>query len=178
MTKNSLISSIGPIRQLAFTPKDFDAAVRYWTQTMGIGPFFYIENAPVSNVKFRGEPSNVKFGLAIAYWGDMQIELVRQHNDAPSIYTEMPWCRTNGALHHVCLFTDDINKAISAVHDGDGEVIVSLDLMGGGKAIYADMGGGEGLVEICEVSPQGMAGFEKMRQAAIDWDGKTALIPV
>src|SRR5690606_23902147 len=37
---HSLISRLGNVMQLAFVPRDFDAAVRFWTETMGVGPFF------------------------------------------------------------------------------------------------------------------------------------------
>jgi hypothetical protein len=72
--------------QFAFVPKDFDAAVKHWTETMGVGPFYLIENNLLGEGKYLGEPYHCVFSIAIAYWGDMQIELVRQENDAPSIY--------------------------------------------------------------------------------------------
>ena len=37
------IAALGEIMQLAFVPDDFDAAVKHWTQVMGVGPFFLME---------------------------------------------------------------------------------------------------------------------------------------
>ena len=178
MTREGLISTVGPVMQLAFTPRDFDAAVAHWTKTMGVGPFFYIDHAPIENVVFRGAPSNVDFGLAISSWGDIQIELIRQHNNAPSIYNSAPWAREGNALHHVCLMTDDIRKAENAVDAGGGDIVVRLDVVGGGRAIYADMGGGEGLVEVLEPGPGGAALFDQMRAAAAEWDGADPFRPL
>ncbi len=171
MAREGLISAIGPVMQLAFVPEDFDNAVAHWTKTMGVGPFFYIDHAPIENVMFQGAPSDVDFGLAIAYWGDIQIELIKQHNDAPSIFTAAPFASQGDALHHICLMTDDIGKAASAVEAGGGDVIVRLDVIGGGKAFYADMGGGEGLVEVLEPGPNSAPMFDQMRAASVDWDG-------
>jgi len=32
----------GAIRQIAFIVRDLDAALRYWTETLGVGPFFVL----------------------------------------------------------------------------------------------------------------------------------------
>ena len=72
--------------QIAFVPEDFDAAITYWTEVMGVGPFFLIENIQLPDSRYLGEPNHCNFSIALAYWGDVQIELIRQENDAPSIY--------------------------------------------------------------------------------------------
>ena len=62
--------------------EDYDAALEYWTTKMGAGPFFHTEGVQVENVKFRGEPSDIQFSMAIGYWGEIQVELIRPDNDA------------------------------------------------------------------------------------------------
>lgn len=32
------IKALGDIIQMAYLPEDFDAALRYWTETVGVGP--------------------------------------------------------------------------------------------------------------------------------------------
>jgi len=166
---SGLVSSIGPIVQMAFVPEDFDCALKYWTETMGVGPFFWIEHAGLENIRFRGEPSDVDFGLAIGYWGDMQIELIKQHNDSPSIYQTAPYA-TSG-LHHICLMTNDIEKSRDVAVSAGGEMVVEADVPGGGSVFYADMGGPEGLVEVLQGAPGSSDFFNMMRAAAVDWDG-------
>ncbi len=178
MAREGLIAAVGPLMQVAFVPSDFDAAIAHWTQVMGVGPFFHIAPAPVENVKFRGADCGADFQLAIAYWGDIQIELIMPGKAAPPIFTSAPWVRSDGTAHHICLVTEDIRKARAAVVEGGGETLLSLDVVGGGKAIYADMGGGEGLVEVLEPGPGGGALFDRMRAAAAGWDGADPLRPV
>jgi hypothetical protein len=175
MARDGLIASIGPVMQIAFAPGDFDAALQYWTETMGVGPFFWIEHAGLENAMFNGEPSDVDFGLALSYWGDVQIELIRQHNDAPSIYVSAPWANPN-AMHHVCVLTDDIKNARSTSEQSGARIVFSADVPVGGGVFYADTGGG--LVEVLQPTPGGLEFFETMRAAAASWDGRDPLRPV
>ena len=51
-------------------------------------------------------PCTVDFSVAIGYWGDTQIELIQQHNDAPSIYREFLQKGYRG-MQHMCVVTHD-----------------------------------------------------------------------
>jgi len=173
MTTSNFLKSIGPIVQMAFVPDDFDAAVKHWTETMGVGPFFWIEHSGLENMKFKGNPSDVDFGLALGYWGDIQIELIKQHNDSASIYNTSPYARSG--LHHVCLLTEDIHAAEETVASCGGEVVFEADVPGGGGVFYADPGGQNCLVEVLQPAPGSSAFFDMMRAASVDWDGKDPL---
>jgi methylmalonyl-CoA/ethylmalonyl-CoA epimerase len=162
------ISAIGPVMQIAFVPDDFDAAIRYWTQTMGVGPFFLLENIALENMRYRGAPSDCVFTLALAYWGDMQVELIRQENDAPSIYKGAE----GGALHHTCVLTDDIAKARSIALAAGAEILVEAKVGEDGAVLYVDTGNGPGsIVEILQ-SASGSGGlFAMIKAASVGWDG-------
>jgi len=82
-TSQALISRLGTIMQMAYVPEDMDGALRYWTETMGVGPFFKIANIQVDAARYKGEPASIDFSVYIAYWGDMQIELIEQYNVPP-----------------------------------------------------------------------------------------------
>jgi methylmalonyl-CoA/ethylmalonyl-CoA epimerase len=172
MSQN-LISSIGPIMQLAFVPDDFDAALAHWTKTMGAGPFFWVEHAVLENKKFEGQPSEVDFGLALGYWGDMQIELIKQHNEVPSIYRSQPY-RGSGGIHHVCLLTDNIATAQAKTEAAGGKIAFTADA-GDGAVFYAHTGGAEGLVEVLQMGAGMQDFFDMIKAASIDWDGSDPL---
>ena len=106
------ITELGPVGQLAYLPQDFDAAVKYWTQTMGVGPFYLMENVALGDCKYKGVPTGAVFSIAIAYWGDVQIELIRAENAEPSIYTGE--YAVTDRLHHICIFVDSIEEARAA----------------------------------------------------------------
>lgn len=168
------LAKLGPVMQLAFVPSDFDAAVRHWTQVMGVGPFFLMEDIRLVDMKYRGAPTDAVFDLALAYWGDMQIELIRPKNEAPSIYTGEYGVRDR--LHHTCLLLDDIADAYSACERHGAEILVEGKVGESGAVIYADPGGGPGhLVEMLQTQPGTHELFGMIKQAGLGWDGNDPL---
>lgn len=162
------LSSIAPVMQLAFVPRDFDAAIAHWTGTMGVGPFYMLENIALEEMRYRGQPSECVFTIALAYWGDMQIELIRQENDAPSIYRGAE----GGALHHVCLLTEDIVAARAIALAAGAELLVEAKVGTDGVVIYIDTGNGPGsIVEILQPASGSEGLFAMIKAAGVGWDG-------
>lgn len=170
-------SIFGPARQLGLVVRDFDAALRHWAQVHGVGPFYCIRQAPVDNYRYMGREAPTPIvSLAFGYQGDLQIEVVAQHNDAPSCYLDFLGSGREGA-HHVCGWAANSTEyderyaranaaGLSAVHEG---------AMGGIRFSYFDSHNAPGGM-YTELSEGGMAGaidmFERMRLAARDWDGR------
>ena len=90
---------LNTIRQLGYVVSDMDKALKHWVDVVGAGPFFMIEHCALREQVYRGQPSAVDVDIALGNSGDVQIELICQNNDVPSIYNE-----TNSAghvgLHH------------------------------------------------------------------------------
>ncbi len=167
------LAALGPISQLAFVPQDFDAALQYWTGTMGAGPFFTLEHVAYREARYRGRPTDIDFSMALGYWGDMQIELIRQNNDAPSIYSD--WRRAGrDGLHHVCIVVDDIAPARATCAAADASIVQEI-FLDGAEGIYVAPGGTGMLVEILKPSPAILELFTMMRNAARDWDGSNPI---
>ena len=168
------ISELGEVMQLAFVPADFDAAVAHWTQVMGVGPFFLMEGIHLEGMKYKGQPTDAVFDLALAYWGDIQIELIRPRDAHPSIYTG-EYANVGDGLHHVCILVDDMQKARAVCADQGAEIVIEGNL-GATKVIYVDPGQGPGsLVEILEQDPSGPDLFGMIKQAGEGWDGSEPL---
>ena len=89
----------GEVRQLGYVVRDIDKAMRHWVEVLGIGPWFYVERLPVTNFRYRGEPSDVHASIAIANSGRPQIELIQQRNDAPSMYRDFIRAGHEGLQH-------------------------------------------------------------------------------
>jgi len=164
---NQRFSQFGPIMQLSFVPTDIDAGLRYWTETMGVGPFFKFAHVPYDHFTYLGQAQEADLTIFKSYWGDVQIELIQQHNDAPSTYTE--WLRAGReGLHHVCIAVDDM-AAVREHCAQTGAAIVQEFRMGEVETLYVDSGGV--LVEFAHVSPEFLGAFEVIRGAVRDWDG-------
>ena len=168
------LAGLGPVMQLAWLPDDFDAALRHWTKTMGVGPFFLLENIKLEEMRYLGKPTDAVFSLALAYWGDIQIELIRPENDAPSIYNGVYAVRDQ--LHHVCLLIDDIADAYAACAEHGAKILVEGKVGTSGRVIYADPGSGPGsVIEVLQSQPGTAELFGMIKQAGIGWDGSEPL---
>lgn len=174
MAKHGPLAALGPIFQLAYLPANFDAAIRYWTQIVGAGPFFIMENIQLSDMTYLGQPSDAVFSAAWGYWGDMQIELIRAENDAPSIYTGE--YAVKDRLHHVCVAVEDIAVARAALKEAGATILIEGKVGESGAVIYADAGSGPGnVIEYVKLMEGGAELFAMMREAARDWDGSDPL---
>ena len=166
------INQIGPVMQIAFVPSDFDAALRHWTQIMGVGPFFVLEDIQLEYSRYLGAPNECLFSIALAYWGDLQVELIRQQNDAPSIYRDV----AGQGLHHTCLITDDIAAAQKIAEAAGATLLVEGKVGGDGAVIYLDTGGGPGtIVEVLQPATGMLDLFAMIREASQNWDGSEPL---
>jgi predicted enzyme related to lactoylglutathione lyase len=170
------IAAIGKPMQIAFVPQDFDAALAHWTHNMGVGPFFVMEGIVLEDGRYMGAPSDCRFTIALAQWGDVQIELIRQDNDAPSIYRG-EYLPEGGAMHHMCLLTDDIAAARAAVEAGGGLVVVEGKVGADGAVFYADCGpaatrpNAGALIEVLQPATGSAGFFSMIADAAKGWDG-------
>ncbi|MBI1402810.1 MAG: VOC family protein [Porphyrobacter sp.] len=174
MALDGKIAALGEVMQLAFVPEDFDAAVEHWTRVMGVGPFFLIENIHLEGMKYRGQPTQAVFDLALAYWGDIQVELIRPKDDYPSIYRG-EYGSTGNGLHHVCILVDDLAEA-RRVCEAEGAEVVIEGRFGTSEVIYVDPGTGPGtLVEILQQAKEGPDLFGMIKAAGVGWDGSEPL---
>lgn len=169
------LSAIGPVMQIAFVPQDFEAALHHWTRTMGVGPFFLLENIQLEDMQYLGKPSACLFTIALAYWGDIQIELIRPENDAPSIYRGT-YAAHGEVMHHTCMLTDDISRARAIADAAGAMVVVEAKVGTDGAVLYVDTGGGPGsLVEILQPASGSDALFAMIKAASVGWDGTDAV---
>ncbi|MEV0247619.1 VOC family protein [Nocardia sp. NPDC050712] len=110
--------------------------------------------------------------IALANSGDLQIELIQQRNDAPSLYREFLDSGREG-LQHIAYWTDDFqglyDKAL-----GLGYEVGHEGCIGGpqGRFAYFDTEKSFGhIIEISDTSgPKGQF-FQYIREVAATWDG-------
>lgn len=165
----------GPTRQLGIVVHDFMGTLRHWAEVQGIGPFFYFTDAPIDGFRLRGKEVDAPIvSIAFAYSGDLQIEIVHQQNDVPSLYQEFLESGREG-LNHIAAFHDKPGydatyaRAVKAVGTPWQEGAI-----GGVRFAYFETERVPGAT-ICEIAESGMeepmALFEQMRVAAKQWDG-------
>lgn len=110
----------GPPRQIAFLCRDLAASMAFYSSHFGVGPWFIMDRVTLTDCTYRGAPCEISLSAALAAWGPLQIELLQQHDDKPSIYRD--WYQrafTREVLHHVAYWVEDLEGAIArARNDG------------------------------------------------------------
>ena len=96
----------GPIRQNGYVVRDIEAAMAHWIDVLQVGPWFYIDRVKTDWFRHRGQDFAVEMSIALANAGDLQIELIQQRNDAPSMYKEFLDSGREG-LQHVAFWSTD-----------------------------------------------------------------------
>jgi len=150
---------------------DVEAALDHFTRVLGVGPFYYFEAVPIEDFRYRGEPSPLEASIALGNSGALQIELIQQRNDAPSMYRDFLAQVPQGGLQHVAYWTQDFDADLARV--GSRLTVGQAGRVGeDGRFVYFDSGGGPGtVVELSEVSGAKGRFFEHIARAAADWDG-------
>ena len=168
----------GPIRQLGYVVHDLDRALRYWTQTMGVGPFFVQRHVTFEAYRYRGQPSiPPDLSLAIANSGDLQIELIAQHDERPSPYRDFLDAGREGAQHVSSWLSREEYDAVRQTLHAGGTAIAhegTIPVVGLRFVYYAtDTVPGGLMYEIADVQqPQIYPAMEMVAQAAREWDGR------
>ena len=98
------------IVQMAWVVDDLEAAAERLSRTMQVGPFLMIRHISLDDPRHRGTPQRTDFSLCLAQAGDVQVELVQQHDNTPSVYRDVfPDGPPGGmAFHHVAVVVPDV----------------------------------------------------------------------
>lgn len=160
----------GPIRQIGYVVSDLDTSLAEWI-ALGVGPWFVVREH-TQRVIYRGEACEVTISIALANSGELQIELIHQHGDTPSIFTEF-LAAGNEGFHQLAWWTDDFDVAVAAAEAAGWPVVWTGDAEGATRFVYVEppAGGAATVYEIMELTEltAGMGAF--VRDAARDWDG-------
>lgn len=158
------------VRQLAYVVRDLDAALAYWTGILKVGPFFRMEHAPLMDQRFYGQPSNVDVAIALGNSGDLQIELIQQHNDEPSVYKEFLDAGRVG-VHHFGLMPVDY-AATCAQYRAKGHAAAFECTIAGASLTYFDTVASVGhYIELWDNVDVLKNMFMLVEDAAKGWDG-------
>lgn len=158
------------VRQLAYVVRDLDAALAYWTGILKVGPFFRMAHAPLMDQRFFGKPSNVDVSIALGNSGDLQIELIQQHNDEPSVYKEFLDAGRVG-VHHFGLMPVDY-AATCAQYRANGHAAAFECTIAGAGLTYFDTVASVGhYIELWDNQEVFKNMFLMVEDAAKSWDG-------
>jgi hypothetical protein len=166
------------IVQNAYYVSDLDSAIARWHALWGLGPFLVRRHIVLPEVSYRGVPALLDISAAYVQAGDIQLELVTQHNDAPSGFRDAFAPHEEG-FHHVAVVPADYQALIGAYAALGYPVATELRTASGRGAAYVDTRALLGhMVEIYWPSPGLTALYRDVAAAAQNWDGRSLKIEV
>jgi hypothetical protein len=106
--------NFGGIRQIGMVVRDPRAAMLYWAEVLGVGPFFVSEDVTFEAYRYRGRPMpSPVVTLGYAQAGDLQIEVIAQHDDTPSCYLEFLASGREGLQHLSSWFQNSASTLVA-----------------------------------------------------------------
>jgi catechol 2,3-dioxygenase-like lactoylglutathione lyase family enzyme len=155
----------GPVTQLAWVTEDLEATAALLSRSFDVGEWTRLPDIHFDpeHCTFHGRPADFVVHVALAYAGDLQLELI-QPVRGDSIYTEF-LARSGPGLHHLCFEVDDLAAARAAA-EADGLPVVQAGSMMGGAMEFAYLDGsahGVPYVELARIGPDLRAFFDAIR---------------
>ena len=168
---------LGEIRQLGYVVDDIEAAMAYWHQTMGVGPWYYNPKVPIEDYTYEGKRYEVHNSVALANAGFIQVELIQTRNDAPSMYRDFMLAGHRG-LQHVAYWPQTFDADLARMEAEGFRVKMSGTVGANGRFVYFDKEDHPGtVIELSEVlGPKGRM-FDLIRAASVQWDGSDPVRP-
>ncbi len=164
----------GASRQNGYVVRDIEAALDHWTSVLGVGPFFYMEQVKVDDLRYRGQPTNAQASIALANSGELQIELIQLRNDAPSMWRDFLEAGHEG-LQHFAYWMDTpaaMDAALERAAALGYEIGQSGTVGENGRFVYLCTEAHPGtVVELSEACGWKAEFFRKVAKAAENWDG-------
>lgn len=164
--------------QNAYFVQDLDEAIGRWHEAFGLGPFIVGRHLVFERTVYRGSPVPLDISAAFVQSGDLQIELLCQHDSGPSVFHEMFDPGQEG-LHHVAVFAEDYDRFISDYQSRGFELAAELGTREGLGAGFVDTRAVWGhMLEVYRDVPPMRVFYSMVASAARDWDGHTVKIEV
>src|SRR3546814_276956 len=164
----------GPIFQTAYVVEDIDGALDHWTRVLGVGPFFMFPTplpfAWLKRDEVLTDEYDVLSHAALAYSGDMMIELIRPGSD-PSPYRDFLDAGRRG-VHHLGTVATDYDAQMAAARAAgihvavEGELPISRFSYLATDALFPGT-----MIELIDMSQEMKALFAMIRAEAARWDG-------
>lgn len=167
----------GEIRQLGYVVNDIEAAMDYWSRTLGVGPWYYNPKVPIKNYLYNGQSYEPHNSVALANSGFVQVELIQTRNDVPSMYRDFLQAGHTG-LQHVAYWTEQYDADLARLLSQGFKPVMSGEVGENGRFIYFDTEYHPGtVIELSEVAgPKGKM-FDLIRASSQNWDGSDPVRP-
>ena len=161
--------------QLAYVVEDIEASIHHYRRHMSVGPWQLRGPFTTTSAKYHGQAVTLSLSIAHAFAGHTMIELIQQHDDLPSVYTDTIRQRGYG-FHHWGVSCPNYDATLENLHRAGKAIAFEDKTAIGTRVAYVDfrseMGG---FVEYIEMNTAAEARYTAMFAHSLTWD-QTELI--
>jgi glyoxalase/bleomycin resistance protein/dioxygenase superfamily protein len=178
VTINAVGQPVGSLCQLSSIVPDLLAAIANVSACMQVGPWFVLERIPITGGLYRGQPNDVDVSLAIAFSGNLQIELIKDNSKGPSIFNEISSSKGYGVHHYGVLsraFDSDRQRLNNL---GYSEVFYAVNDLPARNVYFDTKGALPVFLELIEMTDRVELLFANMFRASQQWDGSDPIRPL
>lgn len=132
-----------------------ELAVAFRART-GCGPFVFAHHIPLASCEVNGFPFTFDHSSAYAWWGEVMVELVREHS--------RPLGPVPTGVHHLAFMVDSLNDGIDACRQLGWPLLLFARTEGGQEFAFCDATADLGhFIEMYEPSPRLLGFYEHVR---------------
>lgn len=155
--------------QLGFVVDDLIDAAGRWAAVFGVGPFHVLPPTP-AECRRGGVSSTIELQVAVAQSGPVQIELIHQRCDTPSIFRDHRGS-SRTALHQLCTVTDAYEAKVAHFQQAGYEVATELVSPAHRVAFIDTLGDFGFYTEVVESRPAFLGQLSAISRTCAEWDG-------
>jgi len=157
------------LHQVSLVVEDMAEAVRYFSNYLGLSPWYRAAPGPVHEITYRGKQVNCQVDFVMCFAGAIQVELVHSQGD-DNLYTEHLE-RYGPGLHHICFFVSDFQRKLEAYQQAGFEVLQQGRIVSKGGSVtdyaYFDFNPDGKRLVYTEISSSRLAGRIPVRMSPL-----------
>jgi hypothetical protein len=165
-----IAAALRPV-QVAYHVPDPAAAAERCAREFGWGPFILLEHIELERSLYRGTPAPFDHSSAYGQAGDVMVELITQHDDAPSALRDLYASHETG-IHHVACFVDDLAAELARLRECGYAVALDARTRTGVDFAMVDASASLGhMLELYEPGEDLRRFYGYVRKCADGWTG-------
>lgn len=156
--------------QLGFVVEDIVATAGRWAEVHGVGPFLVYPQME-GTWNHRSGERVIQLRMAVAQAGPIQIELIEQIGEEPSVYRDV-FPPGQGGFHQLCTVTSDYDAKKAHYESLGFELAGEVKAPDGQRIAFYDTWEEFGFfTEFSEPTPGFLANIAAVDRMAAEWDG-------
>jgi len=155
--------------QLGFVVDDVLATAARWATVHGVGPFHVLPPMDVE-CTYHGARSGFEVQVGVAQAGPVQIELIEQRCDRPSVYRDLI-AKGDSGFHQLCTITPDYDGKREHFEQLGYPLVTEVIAMGIRTGYYDTVDDFGFYSEVVEHQPDFLRDLARIAQTCAEWDG-------